>query len=589
MSIVKQLQKEVDEFQAGEPIEIVSRYFHRQYDTVDKIIRLYNSKFEKGELDSEGFRKYFYNIVRNPCTVSTKAVAFDVSDIQVTAAPGSSYRKAWIADRDFKYWAKTQNLPLIMSRVFHELPIFGSVVLKKVKGKWRFVDLRNLINEQQADSLDRAEYVIEQHFMTPEEFRKTNWKKKDEILEAWRATKKPYIRFFERRGEVSEADLDEKNGDPDKMVRAVTIIYIPETRTADRFGNPVSGIVAWNEKESLEDFPYREFHWEKIPGRWLGIGRVEINADPQIRTNELTNLRVKSSYYASLNLWQTRDTTIPKNLIRQVANGDILQVMSEITRMPTEERNHQSFTQEETRWMQNRDEQSMTFDVIRGERLPAGTPLGSAQLAAQMASSYFDGIRKNVAASLKRYIAEDVFQDFLAGNQKEHYVKLVGEDLDQWNALMKTERMNQEVLKFVTKNNKMPTQAQFDMMAAVITEREFDRKETSIKINGKELYKDFDYEIDIVITEQMKKMMARAANMVTVLQALQQDPELLQDPAKRNIFRQLLESIGMNLSDIEPMEATQQATVSETAGQHAKGGGISSPRQPVEAPPENVI
>lgn len=588
MSIVKKLQSEVDVFQNGEPITIVDKFTFRQYDTVEKNIRLYNSKFKKGEFDGEGFRKYFRNIVRNPCTVSTKAVAFDVSDIQVTSAPGINPRKAWIADRDFKYWAKTKNLPLTMARVFHELPIFGSVVLKKVKGNWRFVDLRNLINEQQADSLDRAEYVIEQHFMTPEELAKTNWDNKEEILEAWRASKKPYIRFFERRGEMPESDI-EKGGDSEKMVRGVYIVYIPETKTTDRFGQPVNGITAWKAKESLKDFPYREFHWEKIPGRWLGVGRVEINSDAQIRTNELTNLRVKSSYFSSLNLWQTRDTTIPKSLIREIANGDVLQVMSEITRVPTEERNLQAFGSEEQLWMQNRDEQSMTFDVVRGERLPAGTPLGSAQLAAQMASSYFDNIRKNIAASLKRFIAEDVFQDFLAENQEKHYVKLVGEDLDQWNALMQTEKTNLEILKFVTKHGKLPTQAQFDIMQAVLGERETERKEHSIPVTGKELYKDFDYEIDIVITEQLKKMQARAANMVTVLQSLQQDPELLTDPTKRNVFRQLLEAIGMNLSDVEPAQATKTPTVSEAASQNIKGGGISSPRESVEAPPETMV
>ena len=586
--MIKKIQGEVDEFQNGEPIEIVRNYQYRQYDTVEKIIRLYNSKFEKGDIDSEGFKKYFRNIVRNPCTVATKAVAFDFSDIQITTAPGSNYRIAWIADRDFKHWGKVKEFPNTLSRIFHELPIFGSVVIKKVKGNYRFVDLRNLIVEQQADSLDRAEYVIEQHYMTPEELKKTNWDNKEEILETWRQTKKPYIRFFERRGEAPESEVED-GGDSDKMVRSVFITYVPETRTTDRFGTPVPGIVAWKAKESLKEFPYREFHWEKIPGRWLGIGRVEINTDPQVRTNELTNLRVKSSYFASLNLWQTRDTTIPKSLIREVANGDVMQVMSEITRVPTEERNLQAFGQEEQNWMSNRDEQSMTFDVIRGERLPAGTPLGSAQLAAQMTTSYFDTIRKNIAASLKRFIAKDVFQDFLTENEDKHYVKLVGEDLDQWNALVHTELVNAEILKFVAKNRKLPSESQHEMMKAVLKERHTERKEKSVPVTGSKLYKDFDYDVDIVITEQMKKMMSRAANMTTILQALQQDPELLQDPAKRSIFRQLLESVGMSMADIEPTEATQQPTVSEAAGQQIKGGGISAPTSPVEAPPETMV
>ena len=574
--MIKKIQKEVLDFRS-ESVLIAEKFNFNQLETLQQIIRLYNSQFKGGSVDSEGFKKYFKNIVRNPCVVATKATAFSPSSIQIANAPGGNYYKAWIADRDFKHWVKDVHFPTTLSRIFHELPIYGSVVIKKVKGKYDFVDLRNLVVEQQADSLARAHYVIEQHYLTPEELRKTNWNNVEEAIEAWRNTDKPYIRVLERRGEMPESEAVE-GGDSKKTVRGVYIAYVPDTSSATHFETPSNGIKLWANKESTEDFPYREFHWEKIPGRWLGVGRVEINTDAQIRTNELTNLRVKSSYFAALNIWQTRDTTINKNLIKQVANGDVMKVMSEITRIPTEERNMAAFGQEEQGWLQNRDEQSMSFDVMRGERLPAGTPLGSAQLAAQMSSSYFDIIRKNIAASLKQFIVKDVFQDFLAQKNMEHYVKLVGEDLDQWHSLMIAEKSNVEFMKFIFKHKKLPTQEQYDIMKSFISEKEKQGKEKSIKL-PKDFYKDLVYEIDIVITEQMRQMMARASNMVTILQAIQQDPALLQDPAKRNIFRQLLESIGMNLADIEPAGQQHQAMTDVVgAATDKKGGGISSPR-----------
>ena len=587
MNMIKQIQKEVQDF-ISEEIEIVPKYKFNQLKTTERNIRLYNSRFEKGEFDSDGFRKYYLNIVRNPCTVGEKAIAFKASDISVLSTPGGDYRKAWIADRDFRYWIKTNGFSQTLSRIFHELPIFGSVVLKKVKGKYRFVDLRNFIVEMQADSLDRAEYVIEQHFMTPDELRGSKWENIEQAIELWRGTKKPYIRILERRGELPESEIKE-GGDPNKIVRAVYIAYVPETETKDRFGNPVNGITLWAREESIEDFPYREFHWEKIPGRWLGLGRVEINTDAQVRTNELINLRVRSSYFAALNLWQTRDTTLPKNLIKEVTNGDVLQVMSEITRVPTEERNMAAFSHEENRWMQNRDEQSMSFDVIRGERLPAGTPLGSAQLAAEMTTSYFDTIRRRIAVELKEFISKDVFKEFLANNSTDHYMKLVGEDLDQWHALMVREHTNVEVLNFISRNKKLPTGMQFDMMKASVSDRLRQDKEVSVKVR-EGFYKDFEYEIDLVITEEHRKMQARSANMSLILQAIQQDPDLLVDPGKRKIFRQLLESIGMSMSDVEPNEATHSPTVSEAAGQQVRGGGISAPQgQQVEAPEPQVV
>ena len=59
-----------------------------------------------------------------------------------------------------------------LNRISRELPQFGSVVIKYHKGKSYFVNLKNFIVEQNADCLDFSNYIIEQHFFTPMEFKK---------------------------------------------------------------------------------------------------------------------------------------------------------------------------------------------------------------------------------------------------------------------------------------------------------------------------------------------------------------------------------------------------------------------------------
>jgi hypothetical protein len=377
-NIFRQISNEVQEFKSEEVV-IVDNFTFRQKETIEKIIRLYNSRFKDGDTDNEGFKKYFKNIVRNPCHSAMKAIKFTPSDIMIVPAAGQDELKAWIMDRDFKFWMKENQFNKILNRLFLELPVFGTSVLKIVNGKLHFVDLRNIVNEQSADTLKDSSYVIEQHYYSPYELRKQKWDNINEVIEAWRVSKMPYIRVMERYGEVSE---EEFGGDPNKYTYARFIVYMPEseidkrTRMEPRTG----GIILDKAKLKPEEFPYREFHWEKIPGRWMGVGRVELLADPQVRTNEIVNLRVKSSYVAGLNIWQTRDDNIKKNLIKDIANGQVLTTMDRIEKVPTEERNLSSFVQEESGWLNNRDEMAFTYDTFRGERSPAGTPLGAMQM-----------------------------------------------------------------------------------------------------------------------------------------------------------------------------------------------------------------
>ncbi len=574
--IFRRVQQEVDDF-VTKPIRITEHYEFNQKKIIEDIVRLYNSRFEKGEYDKQGFKKYFFNIVRNPCYVSSKAINFDTKHIMVLPAGGQNPIYSWIMDRDLKQWMKENSFGKLLNDVFYNLPIYGSVVLKKANNKLHLVDLRNIVIEQSADTLKDASYVIEQHRYTPYELRKQSWDKKkiEETIKSWRETKNPYIRIVERYGELTEEEMGGDDPNTHKYTR--TIAFMPEGRDItqdqlDMWNIPSGGIVIEQDEIEPEEFPYREVHWEKIPGRWLGIGRVEILADPQMRTNEIVNLRVKSSYFAALNLFQSRDDNVKKNILKHFMNGDIITAMDRIERVPTEDRALGSMDLEERKWSGIRDEMTLTYDVVRGERMPAGTPLGSTQMAAQMVMSYFEGIQRNVALMFKEILYKDVIPEFK--NQPEHYLKLVGEDLDKWSKLQVTAKTNKELFDFLKKNKRLPSKAQYDIIRTTILEKQKTKKEEILVSKG--FYKDIKYKVDIVITGESRNLQAEAANNAMILQMLQQDPTILQDPGKRKILSKILESMGKSIEDLDGGEMTQQQMVSQNVGQQ-RGGGISKP------------
>jgi len=575
--MLKQIKSEIEEFES-KSIEVVEGFSFNQKDTLNRIYLYYNSKYESGDIDDQGDKKYFYNINRNPCNVGTKAIDFDTKDINVQTASGGTSLKTWFFEKDLKFWMKDQNFGKVLNRIFQELPIFGSVVLKVINGKPYFVDLRNFVVEQSADTLDKSNYIIETHNYAPVEFRRIGkekgWDNVDEAIEAFREMEdEPFIKVYERYGEVEEEDVEGNKSYPFKRIVLADVgkdIYDEHTRET----TPHNGVVL--DETKIEKIPYKEFHWEKQAGRWLGIGRVEVLFDPQIRTNEISNQQVKSSYWSTLRLWQTRDEGINRNLLTDVENGEVLHVEDELTQVDMADRNLAYYNQEISRWLGNRDELTFSYDVVRGERLPAGTPLGSARLAAGMVGSYFDQIRENVAIAIKDLLYEVIIPQFEKENSEEHILRIAGEDLDKVNNLIIEIQTKNKLFEFLVRERKLPNKIQFDLMKAAVVERVKRGKEQLLKIPTG-FYKNVKYKIDIIITGEALDARVKSANLFAALQAVTADPTLLSDPTKKKFFYRYLEQGGISPIDFEPEIAPPN--IGEVARKGA-GGGVSRPVMP---------
>lgn len=575
-TLLKQINLEKETFNSQD-ITIVNGFTFNQKNTIERIYRLYNSKFEGGDVDAEGDKKYFYNVVRNPCKVTTKMIDFDTKDIKVNTASGGSPLITWFYEKDLKLWMKEKNFGKVLNRIFEELPIFGSVVIKVINGNPYFVDLRNfIVFEASADTLDMANAIIEKHLYTPHEFRKMGkkmgWNKIDETIKEHRTMKEPYIAVYERYGEietwngnnvsypykriyVADVGVDEKNND------GTAILH--------------NGIVL--DEQEIDKHPYYEFHLNKMAGRWLGVGTIESLFDIQTRQNEIANLTAKGTYWNALRIWQTRGS-IGGRTIKEYANGHIIDGLdAEIIPVNMQDPNLTFFTQETQKWNAIRDENTMSYDVVQGERLPAGTPLGSAQIAASMAQSYFDQIRENIALDVKKFLYEVILPGFEKVNTIEHTIRLAGEDLDKVKNLLINQKANSALLDFVTKKGKVPSNEEFEMIKAGISEKEKQDKERVILI-PKGFYKDIEYKIDIVITGESKDTRTMTQVFFAALQAITADPTILQDPTKKKIFMKALENSGVNIEDIIPDEPVPNMNdmVNQMSPKGA-GGGVSAP------------
>ena len=550
-----------------ESITIVRGFDFNQKDTINKVYLYYNSKYQSGDIDNQGDKKYFDNISRNPCNVATKAIDFDTKDIQIQTAAGGDPLKTWFFERDLKFWMKDQNFGKTLNRIFYELPIFGSVVLKIIDNVPHFVDLRNFAIDQAADTIDNSNYTIEIHNYSVAEFRrlgnKNKWKNVNKTINEFRKDEDPYIKVYERYGEVEDGG--------EYSYKRTLVADVGKDVMEDGVRIAHQGFLLSEDK--VKSHPYREFHWEKIAGRWLGVGRVEIIFDPQVRINEISNQQAKSSYWSTLRLWQTRDEGLGSNLLTDVDNGDVLIVEDPLTQVDMADRNLAYYSQEIQRWMQNRDEITFSYDVNRGERLPAGTPLGSAQLAAGMVGGYFSQIQENVAMDIKSLLYDVIIPGFKSSSNSEHVLRIAGQDLDKLNKLIINQKSRERLFEYIRTHNRFPTESEYELIKKVIEESVKMGEEKMTLIPAK-FYDNVKYKIDITITGESADVRVKASNALMAMQAIQSDPTILSDPSKKKLFFYFLEQGGLNPYDIVSPEDTTLQEVGRG------GGGVSRPAMP---------
>lgn len=586
-SLLRQINKEIEDYRTRN-IQIVPGLFFNQWETLQRIYHYYNSRFSRSggsaldPVDDDGDRMYFYNIVKNPCKVFSKAIDFDTKNIRLLTTAGHDPNKTWYMERDLKFWMRDKQFGKVLNRLFKELPIYGTVVLKIVDGYPYFVDLRNFVTEQSAECLDDMNFKIEVHNLTIGKFQQVakdmNWKKSlvDKTIEEFnKMPNSTHIRLYERYGNVQETDDDGNKSYTYKRVY-IADVGIDEYDDRGELKLEHQGVLLEEKDWDVKDDPYWEFHAEKMAGRWLGIGVVETLFEPQIRHNQITNLQSKASFWMGLHIFQTRDSGFNRNLALDARNGEVLVSDSEIAEVVINDRNLAHFTDEFNKWISNRDELTFSYDVVQGERLPAGTPLGSAQIAQAQTLSYFEQIQEDVALDIKEMLYSVIIPQFEKDNTAEHTLRLVGQDLDEYANMIKNDMVAEEVIRMIVNGSAskpFPTEEERDVVEVAVGEAVKQGKERIIKI-PKGFYKDVKYDVDIDITGESVDTRVRQATVFAILQAITADPSMLQDPTKKKMLFWMAENGGVSPTDLFGSETKEVEDVMPTG---RAGGGVSAP------------
>lgn len=385
-------------------------YYFNQANMISLIDLYYNSKFDGSYKDNQGQRKIFLNVGKFRTDVSAKQIDIDTKDFKFTP---DDYADPWTAiflQKDFGEWAKDSDWGELINQCVDNFPKYGTIVLKKVGNEIKWVPLQNLRNEQTATDLNCASYVIEEHpDMYLYEMQDMKQWDTDGFNLRWGET----ANVFERYGRVPLSWLKAV----DKSDRA--IIVGDEGKSVDAMvvtAKDATGAYKILYAGECKKRPYREAHWNKQHGRWLGCGVMEDLLENQRAKNIIVNLIKRGIGWMTKKFFKTnRDELVEKNLVKDVPDGGILDLgpngtLEEVVLSAKSNGDFSNFLNE---FEKNSDQKAFTYEVATGESLPGGTPFRLGVVLSNAVNSYFNKKRENLGMFLKKVIVDFMIPQFL--------------------------------------------------------------------------------------------------------------------------------------------------------------------------------
>lgn len=555
------------------PIKMAGGYEWSHVDTLKFIDLYYNSEFSDGKTGKNGYRNFFFNVVKPPCDIATKFIDLDTKDIILTSETYGDEHRLWLMQRDLRCWLKENRFGQLLNEIAMRYPKYGSVVVKRTKqGEWKPVNIQNLRLDPSTNSLEESMFVYEIQLMSVRDIRKMKWNKQeiDKLVKSSPNTKQFTVyecydyqaegKKWARSFKADFCKAKDKNG----------TIEIPESQLDQQY-EYLPAITLF--EDEMDELPYRELHWERVPGRWLGLGFVEYLIDNQIRANEMANQKAQGMRFSSLHLFETQDETIGRNVL-DLDNGQIIQG-SGLTPIALEERNFAAFGQEEERWAQNTERKTFSFDIARGGNLPSQTPLGVAELSAGMVSSYFEMKKENFGLFIKDIMLFDVIPAFKKDKSKEHILKFMASDkeVEKLRKTLTNSMMRKAYWDYAIRTGTVPSKLAWELEKVKLEGAMQKRKDLAFEIPDA-FYDGLECSLDVQVTGEQMDVGARMQTYQNALQLIVTNPAILQDPSARALFTKMLELAGVSIVDIEAMEneasdqqqATQQQTQQEQQG-----------------------
>jgi hypothetical protein len=440
-SLFSRIESEISNYITNK-IEISPGVFFSQYNLINRIYKFRNRDLSGTKINPDLSYNYYFDIISPRTDSEVKNLRFDTKNIMVFSQnPIKDFAAVFISNASLKSWMAKNGEDIKLKTAVEEFVSNGNVGFKKVAGGYEIVDVLNTyITNQKAQNIEDTD-IVERHELTASQLRRMKGWDQDKIdtvikelgNKSFKAstqttpidsTGKRY-EIFEFTGEVNEQEFNQAKGlpagDENKYFLAkIVVAGLRESGTGEKhtlFAEKLTG--------TMSDH-YIFAHRGRYEGRFWRVGMYEMLFDHQIRANEIGNQLARGLEWASKVIFRSKDSKILQNIRADMDNGDIV-ITEDLVQVDVRMRSLDQLVTDWNRLMNDADKLSNSYEVVRGEAMPSGTPFRMGLLMDQNAGKLFMLLRQKITLPYKRVFREWVLSELIKDMKAQDVFRFVGE------------------------------------------------------------------------------------------------------------------------------------------------------------------
>lgn len=571
----------------------ISQYVdYSQYETIGTIEAYLNSKHTSGAEDALGREKPFFNIVTGISNIWMRATDIDRKNINFKATKISNVIPAFLANIILQDWMKKSNYGSYLNDWGRVLARYGSAVTKFVERDGELYINVTPWNKLITDQIDfEGNVKIFKFYLTPAQLRQNpiyNQEVVESLLNAQVARKTignqtidilaDYIELYEVQGNLPLSMLTEKDKDDNTYTDQIHIIS---------FSGDKDDFTLYSGK--LKKQQYHKADLIKEDGRALAIGAVEHLFQAQWMQNHSIKLAKDQLELVSKVIYQTSDQNYAgRNALTSIENGDIFihAVNAPLTQVNNGGHDLTSLQNFQVQWQNLAKENTSTPDAISGNTMPSGTAYRQVAILNQEANSLFELMTENKGLAIEEMMREWIIPYIRTKlNTKDEIVAVLDsqqvKQLDTWYITGKANEMvNEKILEQVLNETVVTPEMQGEMLDEEATKLQaqlsslgntrYIKPSEIDDTTWKEIFKDFDWQIEVEVTNEQTDKGAMLESINTLLTTLAQNPQAMNDENFKRLFGKAIELSGA-MSSIE-LGQIQTSPTPKQPPQQAIGG-----------------
>lgn len=547
------------------------------YENINKIDAYLNSKHISGSTDDNGNEKPFFNIVTAARNIWMRATDIDRKNIKMRAVKSTDIFLNFLATIKLQEWMRKENFGEFLNEWGRTLASYGSAVTKFIETDGKLHSMVIPWNRLIVDQIDfDNDVVIEVLELTPAQLRKRNYDKEhvENLIKAattrklqdgtQQDNKTGYIKVYEVHGEMPLSYLTE-DGEEDEYTQQMHVVSFVAGRDTGEYED----FTLYKGKE--EKNPYMITHLIKEDGRTMAIGSVENLFEAQWMIN-YTKKQIKDQLdLASKLIFQTSDENfIGRNAMSDMDNGDILthSPNQPLTQLANNSHDITSLQNFGTEWKNQGSEVNGISESMMGNAAPSGTAWRQVEALLQESHSLFELMTENKGLQLEKMLRTYVipYLKKQLDSTDEIVAVLEAYDIDRIDKKFvpyeATKRLAKKLIAHIKETGDIPV---LDGTEQTIEEKqvkeELSQQGTSRffkpseleDVTWKQLFKDYEWEVEVDITGEQSDNQSDMATLSTVFTTIASNPQVLENPKVQLLFNKILSKTGV-VSPIELQE-----------------------------------